>query len=334
MSLLLKSLDSKLISLFQKNMREHFIVARPKMSVASMPDGVVLERRKIVGPRVIIKNRRHYGNVRNLIARWPEAGLGESENFKLVCVLEGTCDFPIGNYGLKFGEGIFLIIPPRTPHPEGVLLPYHGNNGFCDMLNILLHPQAVQCYITRSRQEDDRVRFIENYLFKNVRLTTTFALLMEEMVEDGDNSNSIGADLLGAFLKSLRREIAEKHYINPGPVGRPMPQRKESGDFKAELLRYIQAHVNQQLTLEGVARGMHLSRSQFTCRVREETGQSFIELLTDYRISEAKVLLRDSDWTITAIAGFLGFKTPAYFYNVFKHVTGETPGEFRKTKNK
>ena len=313
---------------------DRFVVARSKMSAASMPDGVVLEKRKIVGPRVIIKNRRHYGNVCSLIARWPEVGLGESENYKLVYVLAGNCDLHIGNYGFKFGEGIFLIIPPRTPHPEGVFLPFYGDNDSCDLMHVLLHPQAVQCFITRSHREDDRVRFIENYLFKNAHLITAFALLMEEMVENRDNSTSIGTDLLSAFLKSLRREVAEHHYINPGPVGRPVTQREEWGNFKTELLRYIQAHVNQQLTLEKVAHGMYLSRSQFSRRMRQETGKSFVEFITDYRIAEAKVLLRDSDWTITAIAGFLGFKTPAYFYNVFKRATGETPGHFRRTKNK
>ena len=74
---------------------------------------------------------------------------------------------------------------------------------------------------------------------------------------------------------------------------------------------------------------MHLSRTQFVRRMREETGQTFVEFLTDYRIKEAKTLLRESDWTISAIAGFLGFKTPSYFRTVFLRQTGQTASAYR-----
>jgi AraC-like DNA-binding protein len=63
--------------------------------------------------------------------------------------------------------------------------------------------------------------------------------------------------------------------------------------------------------------------------MRQETGKTFVQFLTDYRIAEAKVLLGDSDWTVTTIAGFLGFKSNNYFQTVFRRATGKTPGQYR-----
>jgi two-component system response regulator YesN len=78
-----------------------------------------------------------------------------------------------------------------------------------------------------------------------------------------------------------------------------------------------------------VAREMYMSRTQFVRRMRKETGKTFIEFLNSYRISEAQTLLKQSEWTTHTIAQFLGFKSPTYFYALFRTQVGCTPGEYR-----
>jgi AraC-like DNA-binding protein len=327
MSLLAETLRAKLIPWSRHNAQERFIVAHSKMSAAQMPDGVLLKRRKIVGPRVIVKNRREYGNVRSRIANWPEAGLQEWEHYKMVCVLKGQMDFQAGNYAVQCGEGFYLLLPPGMPEPDGVK-SYHGESTFCDVLNIILHPHAVQCFVSHA-EHGQRVECLENYLFKNSSLIMIFHTLMKEMFSGRDDSFQIGADLLCAFWATLQRDVNEQMYINPGPVGRPDVMAQKSAGFEADLLHYIQTHLNESLTLENVTRGMYISRAQFARRMRQETGKTFVQFLTDYRIAEAKVLLGDSDWTVTTIAGFLGFKSNNYFQTVFRRATGKTPGQYR-----
>jgi len=296
-----------------------------------MPEGVQLMRRKLSGSRLVVRNRRLYGGVRTFKANWPEAGLQELENHKMLCVLGGQVDFQMGKFAVQCGDGFFLIIPPGTPHPSHTTSP--NQNTFCDLLTIVLHAHAIQCFLTHWQPGWQQAIFLENYLFRNHRLAELFRFLMEETTENQENATSIGSELLAAFLMSLQREVRAGHFINPGPLGRPevVPEKlHDNGDFKAELLHYVQRHLNQPLTVESVARGLFLSRTQFILRVRQETGKSFIQFLTDYRIEEAKTLLKDSDWTINAIAGFLGFKSANYFQAVFRRSAGETPGVFRK----
>jgi AraC-like DNA-binding protein len=327
MSILAETLHAKLIPWSRDNASKRFIVARSKMSATEMPDGVILKRRKIAGPRVIVKNRREYGNVRSRIANWPEAGLQEWEHYKMVCVLNGRMDFQAGNYAVQCGEGFYLLLPPSMPEPDGIK-SYHGESTFCDVLNIILHPHAVQCFVSHA-EHGQRVECRENYLFKSNGLILIFQALMEEMFRGGDGSYQIGADLLSAFWTTLQRDVQEQRYINPGPVGRPDIMTQKSAGFEADLLHYIQTHLNESLTLENVTRGMYISRAQFARRMRQETGKTFVQFLTDYRIAEAKVLLQDSDWTVTTIAGFLGFKSNNYFQTVFRRATGKTPRQYR-----
>ena len=75
---------------------------------------------------------------------------------------------------------------------------------------------------------------------------------------------------------------------------------------------------------------MCLSRTQFANRMRAETGKTFIELVNEHRVETAKQLLRNSDWTITTIASFIGYRTPHYFQSSFVKRLGVTPGQYRK----
>lgn len=312
---------------------DRYVVARQKMRAAEMPEGAQLVHRKIAGSRVTVKNRRVYGNVRSLTANWPEAGLQEWERYKMICVMAGEIDFQVGHYAIQGGEGLYLIIPPGTPEPDGFRTFYTSGN-YCDVLSIISHPHAVQCFLSRDERRRGGIECLENYLFENNGLAMMFRLLVEEIIGARKNSGSISSELLSAFWLSLQREFDEGNYIRPGPVGLPMESNRGKEGFEAALFQHIQTHLSEPLCLENVARALYLSRAQFVRRMRQETGKTFVQFLTDYRIGEAKLLLRDSNWTVSAISGFLGFKTPTYFQAVFRKATNQTPTQYRTSSRK
>lgn len=329
MPLLADCLRRKLIPWMSEKPEERFIVGRSKMQQAQMPGGVVLTRRAVKGERLIVKNRRYYGNIRTFTARYPEAGLVEMDIYKVVIILAGRANYRLGNYSIECGPGYFLVVPPGTPAPEGSRCPYNARGTFCQALVLTLYPHAVQCMLTRS-DADGSYTYLENYLFNDERLVTLFRLMTDEIREERRECKAIASLTLAAFWTAVQREIEDGKYLNPGPIGRPAIANNTETDFTGELLDYIQSRLTQTLSLESVAKGMYLSRTQFIRRVRQETGKSFVEFLNDYRIEETKNLLRDSDWTITAIAEFLGFKSPTYLQRVFRNSTGKTPTEYRK----
>lgn len=49
----------------------------------------------------------------------------------------------------------------------------------------------------------------------------------------------------------------------------------------------MQAHLDEPLTLESVARHMFLSRAQFARRARRQAGKTFITYLTERRLEAA-----------------------------------------------
>lgn len=65
--------------------------------------------------------------------------------------------------------------------------------------------------------------------------------------------------------------------------------------------------------------------------VKRETGKTILKIINERIVTEAKILLLHTDWSITEIACTLGFEYTSYFDNVFKRTTGLSPKSFRKT---
>ncbi len=64
-------------------------------------------------------------------------------------------------------------------------------------------------------------------------------------------------------------------------------------------------------------------------RLKESTGKTTTELISDRIIQEAKILLKQTKWNVSEISHALGFEEIAHFSNFFKRKTSFTPLEFR-----
>jgi AraC-like DNA-binding protein len=109
------------------------------------------------------------------------------------------------------------------------------------------------------------------------------------------------ARITSLFLKLLERQF---------PVDSPQYALKlrTANDYAEQL----SVHVN------------HLNRA-----VKEVTGKTTTEHISERVLGEAKALLQHTDWSINEIAYSLGYEYPTYFNNFFKKQTGVTPGSLR-----
>ena len=63
--------------------------------------------------------------------------------------------------------------------------------------------------------------------------------------------------------------------------------------------------------------------------LKEVTGNTTTQLITNRVIQEAKILLKQTNWNIAEVSYTLGFDDLAHFSNFFKKQTAFTPGAFR-----
>ncbi|GHH99937.1 response regulator [Neobacillus kokaensis] len=89
--------------------------------------------------------------------------------------------------------------------------------------------------------------------------------------------------------------------------------------------RFIRTNYSNDLTLESIADYLNLSPSYFSNLFKKETGENFIEYLTNIRINQAKILLRTTDLKIYEVGRNVGYDNEHYFSRVFKKVSGQSP---------
>lgn len=95
---------------------------------------------------------------------------------------------------------------------------------------------------------------------------------------------------------------------------------------------FIEDNLPLSLSLQQVAAYLHITERHLSRLFGEQVGQSFSHFVQERRIQKARLLLLETDWTISRIAGETGFESVHYFTKVFKRKTGVPPGQFRKTQ--
>jgi AraC family transcriptional activator of pobA len=144
------------------------------------------------------------------------------------------------------------------------------------------------------------------YLYKSDLIRNYINLLIHEAMKLQPLENFIRHKTAAARITALFLELLERQF----PIesnGKPLKLRTAQ-DFAQNL----SIHVN------------HLNRA-----VREVTGKPTTAHISDRIISEAKALIRHTDWSTAEIAYALGFEYPTYFNNYFKKLTGTVPKSLR-----
>lgn len=101
-----------------------------------------------------------------------------------------------------------------------------------------------------------------------------------------------------------------------------------------DVINYIFAHVDRNVTLKEAAGIANLNERYFSDLFKKEVGKSFVGFITDIKIRKAKNMLITEDYRIYEISNRLGFDNETYFTKVFKKITSCTPQQYRKLNSK
>ena len=148
-----------------------------------------------------------------------------------------------------------------------------------------------------------------DYVYKDELIRNYISLIIHESLkmepsENYEQNKNASSRLSSVFLELLERQFPIETTANP-------LQLKTAQHYA----QHLNVHVN------------YLNRA-----VKEITGKSTTNHITERIITEAKALLQHTDWSVSEIAYALGFEYPTYFNNFFKKQTGTNPKSFRLTE--
>ena len=93
---------------------------------------------------------------------------------------------------------------------------------------------------------------------------------------------------------------------------------------------YMFENICDDITLASLTRKFPVNKNALNDAFNKETSMSCMAYLEDMRITLAKKYLQFSDYSISEISGYCGYKDQTYFSKVFKKHTGMSASEYQK----
>ncbi|MFC3756649.1 helix-turn-helix domain-containing protein [Chryseobacterium tructae] len=169
-----------------------------------------------------------------------------------------------------------------------------------------------------------------------------FALKEEEATEVKAIFEKISKEMNSDFRYKydlIKNYISELIYF--GLKLQPINCSSESSNAAARITSVFMELLERQFPIESTAQRFELRAPKaFADRlsihvnylnraIKKQTGRTTSEHIFERLISEAKILLKYTDWNISEISHVLGFEDQAHFNNFFKKQTNTSPTRLR-----
>ena len=132
-------------------------------------------------------------------------------------------------------------------------------------------------------------------------------------------------DIRNPVLKSDQAAINKGIEIREGNVS------GHNSDVVDRVKKYIEEnYADDELSLNRIASHVNFSPNHLSMVFSQQTGNTLIKYLTDFRINKAKEYLKCTNKKSSEISVLVGYKDPHYFSYLFKKTQGVTPTQFRE----
>ena len=102
----------------------------------------------------------------------------------------------------------------------------------------------------------------------------------------------------------------------------------------SNILLYISENLDRNISLAEISKMHNLSPRYINSIFKGVTGYPIMQYQQHLKVEKAKRLLSSNTLSILDIAMELNFGSSQYLCYIFKKVTGQSPGEYRKMRNR
>lgn len=249
---------------------------------------------------------------------------------KIMYVLNGTFLLNLSKERtICLEKGNFIIVPPDIKHS---VFSYHDDDIVVNIFlklttfekafsSMLMEADGLSDYFWRilyGKDEDSMIWFCSppDEFQEKLILDMT-----EEKNHPRSGENFLLISYVNAFLAyALSRQ---QEYMTPITEG------ETRSDKFPKIIQYIRENYNS-ITLTELAQHFGRSEGYLSRYIKQETGYSLVQLLKEYRIKRAGIMLRSTKFSIEDIMLEVGYTDISYFYKIFKEYYGMTPKQYRE----
>ncbi len=266
-----------------------------------------------------------------------------SSSLRAVCkLLLGMITSPINYFKILAIDTIHLE-PVEIPLEEYIYPSESYQKEYKSFLTELIRytklgdKEKIQRLLNKKTDHDSIFSNELTHVFKNQKTTVTWMLNLFAfpLIETGINTEKT-IDLIAYYLNAIANcqnateiTILSDKMINDFLDEAAINKGTDLPSHINKAIYYINHNLHEDITLEKIAKVVHMSPNYFSRYFKQNIGTTFKEYVNEQRIKKAKDLLNYTDESLDKIALALGFKNQAYFTTVFKKHTGTTPKKYR-----
>ena len=237
-------------------------------------------------------------------------------------------------------EYAFQLGSDRDIQPEEV--QNGGINPLPDIPNVGCVIRSISTFNKKTIREDFELLANDirqtghnSYLYTHMLVSVVYGEIVKLLIDINCPIETILDDPLEDYRKILIRttldDMLQELYRFVARICDFLDKNINANQSVAERAKaYIEAHyADSGLTLDQVASEMGISPNYFSAQFKQNTGSSFINYLTNVRISHAKEHLKSGNYKTYEVALRCGYENPTYFSTIFKRRTGVSPSEYR-----
>lgn len=248
--------------------------------------------------------------------------------FELIYILSGNCIQHFQESNIRLYKGDLCMMAPDVTHGIEVM-----NDSI--VLNILIRYSTFMDIFMNTVRDKTQISqfFLENIYYKKKMNYILFHtqgdtvirnyildMYLEQIYLD-EFSDRIICSILTIFFTQLIR-------WHKKTIELPRTHLKKN-DLEHEITSYIMEHYNE-VSIEQVAEHFHFTRQHCSRLIKDISGYTFSEFLTNIRMRQGENLLAHTALSIADISEKLGYKNPETFIRAFKKSAGCNPTDFRK----
>ena len=175
------------------------------------------------------------------------------------------------------------------------------------------------------------------YELKDESQIANVEFIFKRILEESSGDYAKRKEMIGSFISILVHEALKSRAVTGKEK---LPGHKKAAErISSQFLKLLDTQfpienkkASIRLTTPSDFAGQLGVHPNYLNRVlKKETGKNILKIINERIITEAKILLQHTDWSIAEISNCLGFEYHSHFDGVFKKITGLSPTSYRET---
>ena len=210
--------------------------------------------------------------------------------------------------------------------------------------NYIQYGPKIFKFIYKAIQHDTEINAYFEHLFQytsSLSIAFTIAFLEIAIYNLTILGTEIDSEMVRATYKFHWQRIVDynslKHFIRDALQSfwcydESIENRdSDYSDAIYQSIIYIKQNYFKDISLDELAQQVNLNPSYLSSLFKKEVGTTFLQYLNNIRLENACALLKNSpNISIEVISAQVGYRTPSYFYKVFREKYGMSPNQWRK----